>query len=96
MTSGNQTGTAASVVLLAADEYREQVAILMYDKTAAIAIGVGGAAAVADTGISLRFIGDSVVLYGEAARGQINILGNGGKVSYQTGPVVPNCQGSVT
>ena len=88
MTSGKKTGTAASVQLLAADQDRDQVTIMLYDKTAPIAIGVSGEAAVADTGIVLREIGDTVHLYNEAARGVIDILGNGGKVSYQTGPVL--------
>lgn len=93
MTSGKQTGTAASVELLAADQDRDQVTILLYDKTAPIAIGVSGAAAVADTGIVLREVGDVAHLYDEAARGVIDILGNGGKVSYQTGPCLVSTNG---
>jgi hypothetical protein len=96
MTSGKQTGTAASAELLAADQYRDHVTIILYDKAAPVAIGVGGAAAVADTGLVLREIGDNCTLHEEAARGQINIIGDGGKVSYQTGPVEIGTNGLLT
>ena len=79
--------------MLAANEYRDWVAIVLYDDSAPVAIGIGGAAAVADEGIALRELGDSVVLEREAARGQINIIGNGGIVTYQTGPVTPRLNG---
>lgn len=88
MDSGKATGTAASVEMLAADRNRGSVAIMLYDDTASIAIGLDKAA-VADEGVILREIGSSVVLLDEAARAQINIIGNGGIVTYQTGPVLP-------
>lgn len=85
-TGSKQDGTDASVELLAASEYRNQVTIVLYDKTAPIAIGIGEDA-VADEGVNLREVGDSCTVRGAEARAQINIIGNGGKVSYQLGNV---------
>jgi hypothetical protein len=91
MTGGKATGTASSAELLAADESREKV-VIMHAGTAAVAIGIGEAA-VADKGVILTDIGDSVELTGRAAEAQINIIGNTGKVTYQTGQVSVNLNG---
>lgn len=85
MAAGKATGTASSAQLLAASEARKQVTI-MHQGTASVAIGVGEAA-VADEGIILNEAGDSVTLKGLEAQAQINIIGNTGVVTYQTGEV---------
>jgi hypothetical protein len=76
---------------LAADAYRDFVTII-HEGTAAVAIGIGEAA-VATKGVILREVGDSVKLEGPAARAQINIIGNTGKVVYQTGQVTVRLNG---
>jgi hypothetical protein len=85
MSKGKATGTAASAELLAADEYRCRVVIMKVNATP-VAIGIGEAA-VADEGIILNEIGDVAELNDEAARAQINIIGNGGTITYQVAPV---------
>ena len=86
MAKGKATGTAASAELLAADEYRE-VVLIMLQNNVSCAFGLIGEAAVADEGIILVEIGDWVRLVGPKARGQINIIGNTASVTYQTGDV---------
>jgi len=92
LAGGKATGTAASAEMLAADNYRDSVTIMLYDDTAPVAIGIGEAA-VADEGVVLRELGDSVEIRGYAAIKQINIIGNGGIVTYQTGPVTARLNG---
>ncbi len=94
MTGGKDTGGSASAELLAADEYRDFVTIMLANATS-VAIGIGEAA-VADKGVVLREIGDSVELRDQAARALINIIGNGGEVTYQTGPVSVRLNGYLT
>ena len=86
MTSGKATGTATSAELLAADRYRGKVTIMLQNAVAC-AIGIGEDAVV-DEGVLLAEAGDIVELTDEAARAQINILGDTASVTYQTGPVV--------
>ncbi len=95
MAKGKQTGTSSSVELLAASDYQEDVTI-MHQNATPVAIGLIGEAAVADEGIILTEIGDSVRLSGAQARGQINIIGNGGTVTYQTGLVAVRLNGYLT
>ena len=95
MAKGKQTGTSASAELLAANDYQEDVTI-MHQNTTPIAIAVMGETAVADEGIILTEIGDSVRLSGAQARGQINIIGNNGTVTYQTGLVSVRLNGYLT
>lgn len=85
MTKGKATGTAASAEVLAADEYREKVTIILLNAVSC-AFGLG-VAAVADEGVILEEIGDSLEVEAEAARGQINVIGNTASLAYQTGPV---------
>ena len=94
MSKGKATGTAASVAALAADAYRDRVTFQMYDATAAVYFGFGEDA-VANEGLGLSRIGDTFTVTGELARPAINIIGNGGKVSYQTGAVVSVVSGPV-
>jgi hypothetical protein len=84
---GKATGTASSEEMLAPDVNRDRVTIILYDDTSPVAIGIGEDA-VADEGVILRVEGDSVEIDGYAAIKQINIIGNNGVVTYQTGPVV--------
>jgi len=85
MAKGNFTGTASSAELLAADEYRDQIVI---QKTNATAVALGfGEAAVAGKGIQLIEIGDAAIIRGAEARMQINVIGNGGTGTYQTGDI---------
>ncbi len=92
MTSGKASATSSSVEMLAADIYRDKVTIILDSSDAAVAIGIGEAAAL-DKGVILREIGDSVELIDQAARAQINIKGNTGDVTYQTGPVTVRLNG---
>ena len=87
MAQGTATGTAASVEMLAVSRYRDRVTFQMTDASAAVYFGFNTAAVVGE-GIGLRRIGDYVTVGAELARGQINIIGNGGIVSYQTGNVI--------
>lgn len=89
---GKATGTASSAEMLAASEYRDQVTVMLYDDTSPVAIGIGEDA-VADEGVVLRELGDSCTIRGAAARAAINIIGNGGIVTYQTGDVEVNLNG---
>ena len=86
MAKGKATGTAASAQLLAADEYRDVVLIMLQNEVVC-SFGLIGEAAVIDEGIILAEIGDWVRLVGPQARGQINIIGNTASVTYQTGDV---------
>ncbi len=85
MASGKATGTSSSAELLAASEARKQVTI-MHQGTASVAIGID-ADAVADEGVILGVVGDSVTIRGLEAQAAINIIGNTGKITYQTGEV---------
>jgi hypothetical protein len=85
MTAGKATGTASSAQLLAADAYRDHVTVML-QSAVTMAIGIGEDA-VLDEGVVLKQIGDSCRLSGPAARAAINIIGNTGVVSYQTGQV---------
>jgi hypothetical protein len=83
---GKATGTLSSAEMLAADRHRDKVTIMLYDGTSPVSIGVGEAA-VADEGLVLRVVGSVCEIDKYAATKQINIIGNGGIVTYQTGPV---------
>lgn len=85
MAKGKFTGTAASVLLLDADNNRDHVTLQQLNATQT-SVGVG-VAAVADEGIQLYAKGDSVRLDGAEARGKIYILGNGATGQYVTGDV---------
>ena len=85
MSKGNFTGTSASAVLVAADEFRDKILIQKTNATV-VALGIGEDA-VAGEGIQLGPIGDSVVIRGFLATLAINVLGNGGTGAYQTGDV---------
>lgn len=85
MEKGNFSGTSASAALLAADESRGQVLIQKTNATV-VALGIGEDA-VAGEGIQLGPIGDSVVIRGYAATLAINVIGNNGAGTYQTGDV---------
>lgn len=93
-TSGKATGTSASAELLAADQYREYVVIILNSQTA-VGIGILGEDAVVDEGIVLAQVGDTVHLTGAAARQQINVIGDGAALSYQgsADPIVVSRQG---
>jgi hypothetical protein len=80
--SGKATGTAASAELLAADQYREYVVIMLQNQVTC-ALGLFGSAAVVDEGIVLAQVGDTVHLSGAAARQQINVIGNTASLTYQ-------------
>ena len=95
MAKGKQTGTSASAELLAKDEYRGYV-VIMHQNATPVAIAVMGETAVIDEGVILTEIGDSVSLSGAQARGQVNIIGNGGTVTYQTGLVSVRLNGYLT
>jgi hypothetical protein len=81
--SGKATGTASSAQLLAADQYREYVVIMLQNQIAC-ALGLFGNAAVLDEGIVLGQVGDTVHLSGAAARQQINVIGNTASLTYQS------------
>jgi hypothetical protein len=85
MAKGKYTGTAASVLLLAADNNRDHLTIQALNATQ-LGIGVG-VAAVADEGIQLYAKGDTVRLDGAEARAAIYIIGNGATGQYVTGDV---------
>lgn len=85
MAKGNFTGTSASAVLIAANEYRDQLVIQKTNATV-VALGIGEAA-VAGEGIQLGPIGDVAVLRGASARVAIYVIGDGGTGTYQDGEV---------
>jgi len=85
MAKGTFTGTAASTLLVAANEYRDTLVIQKANATS-VALGIGEAA-VAGEGIQLTNVGDAAVLKGAAARVAIYVIGNGGTGSYQDGNV---------
>ncbi len=86
MSQGTATGTATSAELLASSRYRESITFTMTDATATASFGFS-TAAVAGEGLELFRVGDSFTVCCELARSQINIIGNGAVVSYQTGNV---------
>ncbi len=94
MAQGTATGTAASVAALAANKFRNKVTFQMTDATAEVYFGFN-TDAVAGEGSGLRRVGDSFVVEKELALGAINIIGNGGVVSYQTGNVVSVVTGPI-
>lgn len=83
---GKVTGGSVSAELLAADEYRGYVTIMLQSDVAC-ALAFEGEAAIADTGVMLNEIGDSVEVFAELARGQINVIGNNANLTWQEGPV---------
>lgn len=83
---GKTTGTSGSAELLAADEYRGYVTIMLQSDNAC-ALAFEGEAAIADQGVMLNEVGDSVEVLGELARGQINVIGNNAALTWQEGPV---------
>ena len=87
MSQGTFTGTGASVAVLAADIYRDELCIQMIDATAEITIAFG-TTVVADQGIKLVNIGDSVTIRGWLARESVNVIGDGGICVYQDGNIV--------
>lgn len=89
MESGKATGTAASAELLAADINRGKVTLTLLNSIQ-VSFGLDGETAVVDEGAPLFRKGTTLELNDEAARGQINIIGNTASVAYQTGPVFPN------
>lgn len=96
MSQGTATGTAASVEMLAAAPTgnRDRVTIMLTDATASAYFGFN-TAAVAGEGVGLLRVGDTVIVEDELARSQINIIGDGAVVSYQTGSVVLVAKGPV-
>lgn len=94
MSQGTATGTAASVEMLASGLVRDRITIMLTDATASAYFGFN-TPAIAGEGIGLLRVGDSVIVEDELARGQINIIGNGAVVSYQTGSVVSVAKGPV-
>jgi hypothetical protein len=90
MAKGKYTATSASTLLLAADEYRDEITI-QHTNATQVALGFGEAA-VAEEGIQLFAAGDSVHVTGPKARGAIYVIGNGGTGTYQTGPVIVSCK----
>ena len=89
MESGNVSGTSASAEMLAANENRDKVTVTLMNSVD-VAFGLGGEDAVAGEGTVLLVVGASAEFTEEAARGQINIIGNTASVAYQTGPVIVN------
>jgi hypothetical protein len=83
MAKGSVTGTAASVIMLAADYYRDEV-FIQKTNTTVIALGIGEDAETGK-GIQLVNVNDTVRLCGAAARNAIYIIGSGGTATYQTG-----------
>ncbi len=92
MAQGNASGAAASAAALAADYQRDKVTFQLTDSSTSIYFGFN-TAAVSGEGISLARVGDTLIVEKELARGAINIIGNGGVVSYQTGNVVAVTRG---
>jgi hypothetical protein len=91
---GKATGAATSAQLLAADQYREFVVIMLQNQVTC-ALGLFGDAAVIDEGIVLAQVGDTVHLSGAAARQQINVIGDTASLTYQSSaePISVNRQG---
>jgi hypothetical protein len=92
MSKGNFTATAASAIIVAADDYRDYLTIQKGTNAVAMALGIGEAA-VAGEGIQLTNIDDSVELWGVDARAAIYGIGNtaagtweGSRVRYRPGP----------
>jgi hypothetical protein len=85
MAKGAYLATAASTLLVAADEYREYLTI-QHGNATAVALGIG-VPAVALSGIQLFKAGDSVKICGAQARLAVYVIGNGGVGSYQDGNV---------
>jgi len=85
MAKGKWTATAASTVIVAADEHRDRLLIQKNNDTA-VALGLGEAA-VAGEGVQLVNIGDTAVLRGHEARGAVYAIGNNGAGTYQDGDV---------
>jgi len=85
MAKGKYTATAVSTVLVAANEYRDQLTI-QHTNATQIALGIGEDA-VAGEGVQLFAKGDSVKLIGPLARLAIYMLGDGGTGTYQDGDV---------
>ena len=91
MAQGTATGTAASVEMLSETRY-DRVTIQLIDATAAAYFGFNTAAVIGE-GIGLLRVGDTVIVAAELARNQINIIGDGAVVSYQTGAVAAVTRG---
>jgi hypothetical protein len=91
---GKATGTSASVQMLAADVHRDYV-VIMLQNAVACAIGIYGEDAVADEGILLAEIGDTVHLTGSAARSKISVIGNTASLTWQESdePIIVHRQG---
>ncbi len=85
--NGTFTGTAASAEAIAADVNRDLLCIQMIDATAEITMAFG-VDVVADEGIKLVNIGDSVTIRGWLARLAVNVIGDGGICVYQDGGIV--------
>lgn len=82
MAKGSWTGIATSAIIVAADEYREYLTIILTNNiTVALAFGE---AAVAGEGIQLLNAGDSVRVQGHLARGAVYAIGNTAVGSYQS------------
>ncbi len=89
---GKATGTSSSAELLAADEYRGFVTIMLQNAVSC-AFGFSGEAAVDDQGVILIEIGDSIEVRGELAREQINVIGNTASLTWQEGPLTVRRKG---
>jgi len=85
MSKGTYSATAASTVLVAADEHRAHITI-QHTNATQVALGIGEAA-VAGEGVQLFAAGDSVRIDGTLASYAIYVMGNGGTGTYQTGDV---------
>jgi len=85
MSKGAWTGTSASAIIVAADEYRDHLTVQLINATAAnLAFGE---AAVAGEGIELINAGDSVSVRGPLATEAVYAIGNGADGVYQDGPI---------
>ena len=85
MAKGSWTGTAGSVAIVTANEYRDSI---MFQKTNATVAALGiGEAADAGKGIQLGPIGSVAIIRGAEARMAIYVIGNGATGTYQDGDV---------
>lgn len=87
MATNTFTGTTASVEALAADTGREHYCVQLIDASGAVTLAFGRTA-IANEGIVLSRIGDSVKVTGWLARKQLNVIGNNGICTYEIGDIV--------
>ena len=85
MAKGNWAATSASVVIVAANEYRDTLTLQKTNDTD-VSLGLGEAAVLGE-GVQMLVVGDAVTLRGYHARNAVYAIGNGGQGTYQDGPV---------